>query len=112
MVKKINEQLEITKSSGNIFEDIGVSEPEKYQAKVELAMLINQIIEARTLKQVEAANILGVDQPKISALNCGRLNSFSIERLISFLNKLDHDVEIVVKQRPTHRKSHGHLKVA
>ena len=112
MVSKSDEKLEITKSSGNVFADLGLPNPEKHLAKVELAYQINSIIEKRGLKQVEAAKILGIDQPKVSALSCGQLDNFSIERLIGFLNKLDRDVEIVVKKRPTRRKTHGRLKVA
>jgi len=109
MVNKNNEKLEITKSSGNVFSDLGIPNSEKHLAKVKLAYQINSIIENRGLKQ---AKTLGIDQPKISALSCGRLDDFSIERLISFLNKLDRDVKIVVKKKPTRRKIHGYLKVA
>jgi predicted XRE-type DNA-binding protein len=112
MVNKNNEKLEITKSSGNVFADIGLPKPEKYLAKAELASQINSIIDKRGLKQIKAAKILGIDQPKISALSCGRLDDFSIERLIGFLNKLDCDVEIVVKKKSVRRKNHGHLSVA
>lgn len=112
IVKKRDEKLEITESSGNVFADLKLPNPEKYLAKVKLAYQINNIIKKRRLKQIQAAKILGIDQPKISALSCGRLNDFSIERLIGFLNKLDRNVEIVVKMKPTHRKEHGHLKVA
>jgi len=112
MESKKDKKLEITQSSGNVFSDLGLPNPEKHLAKVELAHQINSIIEKRGLKQVEAAKILKIDQPKVSALSCGRLDDFSIERLIGFLNKLDHDVEIVVKKKPTRRKAHGHLKVA
>ena len=107
-----DEEAKRTKSSGNVFADIGLNEPDKYLAKAELAHQINTIIKNRNLKQVEAAKILSIDQPKVSALSCGRLDDFSIERLINFLNKLDRDVEIVVKKRPTRRKTHGCLKVA
>jgi predicted XRE-type DNA-binding protein len=112
MPVKHDEKLEITKSSGNVFADLGVPDPDKYLAKAELARQINYIIENRGYKQNEAAEVLGIDQPKVSALNCGRLDDFSIERLISYLNKLDRDVEIVVKKKPTRRKEHGHLRVA
>lgn len=112
MARKNDEKIEFTESSGNIFADIGIPESEKHKAKVELTIQINQIIERRGLKQIEAAKILEIDQPKVSALSCGRLRDFSIERLIGFLNKLDRDVEIIIKKRPTRRKSHGHLKVA
>jgi predicted XRE-type DNA-binding protein len=112
MAAKNNEKLEVTKSSGNVFADLGFPEPEKHLAKVRLAHQIINVIEKRKLKQVEAAKILGIDQPKVSALSCGRLDDFSIERLIGFLNSLDCDVEIVVKRKLTRRKNHGHLRVA
>lgn len=106
-----SKKIEINKSCGNVFEDIGLPDSDRYLAKVKLAYQINEIIKNRRLKQTDAANLLGIDQPKVSALNCGRLDDFSIERLIIFLNKLDRDVEIVVKLKPTRRKSHGYLKV-
>jgi len=112
MKKKRAEKLEITESSGNVFADLDFPNPEKYLAKVELTRQINSIIEKRGLKQKEAAKTLGIDQPKVSALSCGRLDDFSIERLIGFLNSLDRDVEIVVKRRRTRRKTRGRLKVA
>lgn len=111
MIPVENKEIKITKSSGNVFADIEVSDPDKYLAKAELARQINNIIKSKKLRQVDAADILGIDQPKVSALHCGRLDDFSIERLIGFLNRLDRDVEILVKQRPTTRKSHGHLRV-
>ena len=112
MASSEKEKLKITKSSGNVFADIGLPDPEKYLAKAELARQISNIIKHRGLKQVEAAKLLGIDQPKVSALSCGRLDDFSIERLIAFLNKLDRDVEILVKKKPPRRKDHGHLSVA
>jgi predicted XRE-type DNA-binding protein len=90
VVSKNEKKLEITKSSGNVFADLELPNPEKYLAKVKIAYQINRIIEKRGLKQIEAAKILDIDQPKVSALNCGRLDDFSIERLIGFLNKLGH----------------------
>ncbi len=105
MAHKIEDKLEITKSSGNVFADIGLKNADKYLAKAELARQINHIIEKRALKQIEAAKALGIDQPKISALSCGRLDDFSIERLIDFLNKLDRDVTIIVKKLQLAEKS-------
>jgi predicted XRE-type DNA-binding protein len=52
---------------------------------------------------MEAAELLGVDQPKVSALLNGRLAGFSTERLFRFLNALGRDVEIVVKPKPRSR---------
>ena len=114
MIKKNkdNQVLDIEKSSGNVFADLGVPDADKYLAKAELARQINNILKKRGLKQIEAAEILVVDQPKISALARGQLDDFSIERLMHFLNRLDHDICIVIKRRPTRRKSHGVLQVA
>jgi predicted XRE-type DNA-binding protein len=82
--------------SGNVFADIGVSQPEEANAKAELALQINRLIEQRALTQTEAAKVLGINQPKMSALMRGQLSGFSIERLIRFLGALGRDVQIVV----------------
>ena len=112
----MSEQLEdisITPSSGNVFADLGFPEPEAMLLKAELARRISATIKARHLTQVQAAEILGVDQPKVSALQRGRLTIFSIDRLLRFLADLGHDVEIVVKENP-HPTARGrvHLTAA
>lgn len=90
---------EIVKSSGNIYKDLGFEKPEKELAKAELAIKINDIIAERKLKQKAAADILGVDQPKISALKNGRLSGFTIERLLVYLSLLDQEIEIKIRPR-------------
>jgi predicted XRE-type DNA-binding protein len=91
------------KSSGNVFADMGTPHAEEALAKAELAHKIICIIHAQRLTQVQAAELLNVDQPKISALTRGRLSSFSIDRLLRFLMLLGHDIEITVKSRPRSR---------
>lgn len=105
------QHMEVIQSSGNVFADIGIPHPENHLAKVKLAHQINCIIEKRGLKQVEAATLLDTTQPNISGLRCGHLDGFSIERLIGFLNKLDRDVDIVIKESMPHNSAHGHLSV-
>ncbi|MBS0622354.1 MAG: XRE family transcriptional regulator [Verrucomicrobia bacterium] len=83
-------------SSGNVFADLGIENPEEALAKSELARQISKLIKKKKLTQKQAAEILGIDQPKISALIRGRLRSFSLERLILFLNELGQDVSIIV----------------
>lgn len=100
----------VTPSSGNVFEDLGLPDAEEYQAKANLALRIVEIIQTRRLSQTKAAQILGVDQPKISALMRGKLDGFSIERLIRFLNTLGRDVEILVRPKPEGAKD-AHLRV-
>ena len=102
MVHIIKEVImeKIEKSSGNIFEDLGFENPEEELAKAKLIYTVNKIIEEKGLKQKEAAQILGIDQPKISHLKNGRLSLFSIDRLLSFLRALDRHVEIVISDTP------------
>jgi predicted XRE-type DNA-binding protein len=90
-------------SSGNVFADLGLPRAEEMLAKAELAVKIIGIIRERRLTQARAAEILGVDQPKISALSRGVLSGFSIDRLLRFLMLLGNDVEITVKSRPRTR---------
>ncbi len=106
------DKIKMTKSSGNIFADLGVKNAEERLAKAKLALTINQIISKRKLTQVAAGKILKINQPKISALANGRLAGFSIERLIDFLNKLDQDVEIVIHEKPKNRKAPATFSVA
>lgn len=92
--------IEAEKSSGNVFRDIGFSkaEADELMLKAKLLHEISTIIKTRKLKQTEAASILSIDQPKISALLNGRLEGFSIERLIRFLRALDTQVDVVFKK--------------
>jgi len=90
---------EFTPSSGNVFADLNLPHADDLLAKAELAAKIIAEIQRRRLTQGQAANILGIDQPKISALKQGKLTGFSIERLLRFLLRLGRDVEITVKSR-------------
>jgi predicted XRE-type DNA-binding protein len=86
-------------SSGNVFADLGFADADEMLAKAELAIKIGEILRRRRLTQVQAAAVLGVDQPKVSALIRGRLSGFSIERLLRFLLRLGTDVSITIKPR-------------
>ena len=70
-----------------------------------MAVAINQIIQTRRLSQTAAARLLDINQPKISALVNYRLDGFSVERLMHFLNALDRDVEIVIRKKPRSRRT-------
>ncbi len=82
-----------------MFEDLGHPRPADALAKAELARKIAALIAKRGLTQGAAAEVLQVDQPKVSALVRGRLAGFSLDRLVRFLVLLGSDVEIVVKPR-------------
>ena len=90
-------------SSGNVFADLQLADADEKQTKVRLAVTINQIIERARLSQVAAADVLKINQPKISALANYRLDGFSVERLMNFLNALGRDVEIVIRKAPGKR---------
>jgi predicted XRE-type DNA-binding protein len=96
-------ELDYTVSSGNVFADLGLPNPEELLAKAELANKITVLIRKRGLTQAQAAKLLGVDQPKISYLIRGRLAGFSIERLMRFLLLLGQDIKISVEAAPRNR---------
>ncbi len=104
MVRSAN-KVRMTPSSGNVFADLDVPNAEQEHTKVRLAVSINHIIQQLGLSQVAAARRLNVGQPKISALSNYRLDGFSVERLIHFLNGLDRDVEIIIRRKPRSRKA-------
>ena len=89
----------ITRGTGNVFADLGLPDPSECQTKTRLAMAINRIIKEQHLKQVDAARLLGVPQPKVSALVNYRLDGFSVEKLMDFIVALGRDVEIVVRPK-------------
>ena len=110
MVKKREADIPVTASSGNVFADLGFAEPEEELTKAQLATHIRQIIKRRRLTQRAAAAVMGIDQPKVSALLNGRLANFSSDRLMRLLNALGQDVEIVVKAKPRSR-GRGRIRV-
>lgn len=95
--------FEHTVSSANVFADLGLPDAQELQAKAALANQIARIVTHRHLTQIETAKILGTGQPKVSELLAGRLDGFSIERLIRYLNALDRDVQIIVSPKPRNR---------
>jgi|SRR5579862_5178 len=108
--KKIRRKIrlgnsEYTESSGNVFADLGITNPEEALAKAEIAMKIHDVIKKKKLTQAKAAKILKISQPKISLLLRGYLTDFSLERMLRFLNDLGQDVYISIV--PSSRSKHG-----
>lgn len=98
--KMTEEKIAVEKSSGNVFKDLEVPNPEEYFTKTRLALIINGIIAKSELTRREAAKILGLSESQLSALSEGLLDDFSIESLFSLIRKLDCKVEIVVSGKP------------
>jgi predicted XRE-type DNA-binding protein len=110
MVKKRETDIPVTPGSGNVFADLGLAEPEEELTKAQLASHLRQILKRRRLTQTAAAALMGIDQPKVSALLNGRLANFSSERLMRLLTALGQDVEITVKAKPRSR-ARGRIRV-
>jgi len=103
MVKDQKKKSEVTVSSGNIYADLGYPNPEECLAKAELTQLIIEAIEEKNLTQKKAAKLMGIDQPKVSALIRGNFSGFSIDRLFRFLLALGMD--IFISANPHKKKS-------
>jgi predicted XRE-type DNA-binding protein len=110
MAKKRDVEIAVTPGSGNVFADLGFADPEEELARAKLASRIRQIIEGRHLTQTAAATLMGLDQPKVSALLNGRLASFSSDRLMRLLTRLGQDVDIVLRDKP-HNRARGKVRV-
>jgi predicted XRE-type DNA-binding protein len=89
----------IRESRTNVFADLGLADAEELHAKSGLVFRISEIIKKRRLTQARAAELLGIDQPKVSHLLRGQLDGFSTDRLFRFLNALGCDIEITVKPK-------------
>lgn len=95
----------VTHGTANVFVDLGYLDAEERQAKLRLAYALNQVLDERKLTQAQAAKVLGVTQPKVSALRHYKLAGFSVERLMTMLTALDRDVEIVIRRKPRSRRA-------
>ena len=96
-------------STGNVFADLGLPDADEHLIKAGLVVRIARIIRQLELTQEAAAQLMGIDQPKVSAMLSGQFRGYSVERLMRFLVALGHDVEIVVKPR---RRGTAELRVA
>lgn len=103
--KTSKDKIDYEISSGNVYADLGFADSAEMLAKARIVSEIARIIQERKLTQTKAAELLGIDQPKVSALLRGHFQGYSQERLIGFLTKLGMDVEIVV--RPKAKKKHS-----
>jgi predicted XRE-type DNA-binding protein len=88
----------IEKSSGNIFADIGFANDQEMLVKANLALKISEIIAQRRLTQIEAAEVLGIPQPKLSKLLRGQFHGVSETKMLECLNKLGRDIQIVIRK--------------
>lgn len=94
----------VSHTSWNILAELGILDAKEVSAKVFLAVEINKTIDARKLKQSAAGKVLGLPQSKVSLLRNYKIDGFSLEKLMGFLNALNRDIEIVVRSKPAVRR--------
>lgn len=100
---KRSAEASITRGTKNVFADLGYPDAAERQAKLRLAYALNQVLDQRDVTQAAAGRLLGLSQPKVSALRNYKLGGFSVERLMTLLTAVDQDVEIVIRQKPRSR---------
>jgi len=104
--KRKHEENKVYSSSGNVFADMGMEDPEKWQARASLVGVISDILDERGLNQTEAAEVLGLTQGRVSDLLRGKLHLFSLEHLMRLLNILNQEpVKLVIPRRKGKRRS-------
>jgi predicted XRE-type DNA-binding protein len=102
----------VTYSTGDVFHDLGLPDADELVAKSNLAIAIHDTIKERGLTQGQAAELMGVDQPKVSKIVRGRLSEFSTERLLNYLLHLGLNIEIVIHKEVPKTQREGTISVA
>ncbi len=103
--------LEVEESCGNIFTDLGLPDAEELYLKANLVIAISQAMKAKRVSQKKLATMVGLDQPKVSALLRGQTRGYSADRLIGILNALGQDVKITIEPIPVRESRAGYTVV-
>lgn len=109
MKKRVIDGIEVQRSSGNVYADLGLPDAEKLKIKTGLVIEIRKAMRRLGLTQQEAAKRMGITQPKVSDMMRGDFSNLSERKLMDCLNRLGYDIEIKVK--PTSGPV-GHLMLA
>ena len=109
MKKRLIDGIEVQRSSGNVFADLGLPDADKLKIKSGLVIEIRKAMRQLGLTQQEAAKRMGITQPKVSDMMRGNFSNLSERKLMDCLNRLGYDIEIKVKPAS---ESVGHLMLA
>jgi len=109
MKKRFIDGIEVQRSSGNVYADLGLPDAERLKIKTGLVVEIRKAMRRLGLTQQEAAKRMGITQPKVSDMMRGDFSNLSERKLMDCLNRLGYDIEIKVKPAS---KPVGHLKLA
>ena len=107
-------ETDFEESSGNVFADLGFSpeDAEELTARTRLILAMKAVITGRALTQKQAAKVCGTDQPTLSKVLHGRMESVTIDRLAHWLMALGQDVELTVRPAPATRQARLHVAAA
>ena len=109
MKTRLIDGVEVQRSSGNVFADLGLPDAEKLQIKTGLVIEIRKAMRSRGLTQLEASKRMGITQPKVSDMVRGDFTNLSERKLMDCLTRLGYDIEIKVRPAKTEL---GHLVLA
>jgi predicted XRE-type DNA-binding protein len=105
-------KIKSTKSSGNVFADIGLPNADEHFVKAEIVLGIAARIKSKGLTQAEASKLIGLAQPDVSKLLRGHFTGYSFERLFGFLTALGERVKIEVSVARTKKEARVELELA
>ena len=97
MKKRVIDGVEVQRSSGNVFADLGLPDADKLKIKSGLVIEIRKAMRQQELTQQEAAKRMGITQPKVSDMMRGDFSNLSERKLMDCLNRLGYDIEIKVR---------------
>ena len=89
----------IEMGTGNVFADLGLSDPDERRLRVQLATRLNDLLQGEGLTQAAAAKRLGIAQPHVSELKHYKLGRFASERFLHYITLINRDVEIFIRPR-------------
>jgi len=104
-----HDDFELVRGSGNVFADLGLPDPELEQLRAILAAEIIKSLDADKLTVRAAEKITGVAAADFSRIRNVRLGRFTIDRLMTILDRLDRDVQVSVSILPRKPDSQGHF---
>lgn len=103
--------IKVTPSSGNVYEDLGFPDAKEMLVKADLASIIQEIIESKGLTQVKAAEMIGLSQPKLSDLLKGKFRGVSEAKMLECITRLGRDIRIVINAHERPANNPGHIEV-
>lgn len=96
-----DEPFEIVRGSGNAFADFGYPNAAVEQLKALLASKVIGVLDDRALTVRKAGEITGIAAADFSRIRKARLDRFTIDRLMTILDRLDQEVDVRVTVRPS-----------